>query len=441
MKRRDFLTGSAAAGLSLAAAATSVARQSANDRIAVAVIGVGGRGNQLLKAFASQPDVDVKYVCDVDENRLRDRTEAVEKQTGRRPEAIVDFRRAIDDAAVDAVVLGTPTHWHAIPTIAACRAGKDVYVEKPDAHNAVEGRVMIEAARKYKRVVQQGTHCRSASYFRELMEFLSTGAIGRPLLAKGWESARQRSLGHPADGDPPAGVNYDLWLGPAPKRPFNRLRFHGNWRWFFDYGAGDLGNDGVHRLDLAKWAFDAALQAAGQEPLGVPKAVSAHGGKCYFDDVQEWPDNLVATYDYGQGRVMTYEMRLWSPYPLEGEAEGAAVYGDKGYVIIGNNRWRAFAARGEPIRNGSGDYGAATVPHVRNFLDCMRARERPASDLETIGHPSSLLCHLGNAAWRAGRTLKFDPQTYTSVGDDDAGRYLKRPEYRGPWMLPKPADV
>ena len=441
MKRRDFLSGSAAAGLSLATAASSLAERSANERITIAMAGVRGRGNGVLKVFAERPNVDVKYVCDVDQNVLGSRTEALNKQTNGRAEAIVDFRRAIDDPEVDALVLGTPTHWHAIPTIMACQAGKDVYVEKPDAHNAYEGRVMVEAARKHKRVVQLGTQSRSGPYFQELMELLRGGMIGRPLFAKGWESARQGSLGHPADSEPPEGVDYDLWLGPAPQRPFNRLRFHGNWRWFFDYGAGDLGNDGVHRLDLAKWAFDAALEGAGEPPLGALQAVSAHGGKCYFDDLQEWPDNLMATYDYGGGRVMTYEMRLWTPYPLEGEAEGSAVYGDEGYVIIGNGRWRAYGRGGKETKQGSGSYGGNTVPHVENFLDCMRTRARPNADLETVGHPSSLLCHLGNAAWRAGRTLLFDAETYTCPGDDEASQYLRRPEYRAPWTLPKLADV
>ncbi|MCH2131231.1 MAG: Gfo/Idh/MocA family oxidoreductase [Pirellulaceae bacterium] len=439
MKRREFVKGSAAAaGLSLARAAS--AKASVNDRITLAMIGVRGRGRVVLESFAKRPDVDVKYVCDIDQSVLGERTERLAKETGKRHEMIDDFRRALEDPAVDAVAVATPTHWHGIISIMACQAKKDVYVEKPDAHNAVEGRVMVEAARKHKRVVQLGTQSRSGASFLSAMTYLQKGHIGRPLFAKAWESHKQGSLGHPPDSDPPAGVDYNTWLGPAPLRPFNRMRFHGNWRWFFDYGAGDLGNDGVHRLDYARWGFDVALQAAGQSKLGTLKAVSAHGGKCYFDDIQEWPDNLMITYDYGQGRVMTYEMRIWTPYPMEGESEGAIVYGDQGYIVIGNKRWRAFGAKGKLLVKKDGTY-QNTDGHVANFIDCMRSRERPNSDLETVGHPSSLMCHLGNAAWRAGRTIRFDADTYTCIGDDDANQYLERPEYRQPWTLPRLEDV
>ena len=435
MKRREFIQGSAAAGITLATSAAAAGRELANDRITVAVAGVRGRGGSLLAAFASRSNVDVKYVCDVDQGVLDSRSENVARSTGRKPNRIKDFRRALDDPAVDALVLGTPTHWHAISAILACQAGKDVYVEKPDAHNAVEGQTMVAAMRKHRRVVQLGTQSRSGQHFLNAIDYIRQGKIGRSLFAKAWESTRQGSLGKPADGDPPDGVDYNLWLGPAPQRPFNPLRFHGNWRWFFDYGAGDLGNDGVHRLDVARWAFETALATSGDPPLGPIQAVSAHGGKCYFDDLQEWPDNLMITYDYGQGRIMTYEMRIWTPYPLEGEGEGAAVYGDQGYVVNGNSAWRAYGPRGKLIREEKGSYDN-TVAHVENFLQCMKSREKPNADLETVGHPSSLLCHLGNAAWRAGRTLRFDAETYTCVGDDDANLYLKRPSYRKPWLLP-----
>ncbi len=436
MNRRVFLSKSVAA----AAAVTLANRQprayaAPNDRITIAAIGVRGRGGGVLKTFASRKNVDVKYVVDIDEGVRRKRAEEVGQMTGRKPEAIKDFRHALDDKEVDAIMLGTPTHWHAIPTIMACQANKDVYVEKPDAHNAVEGQLMVAAMKKYKRVVQLGTQSRSGRHFLDAMQYIRAGNIGRALFAKAWESAKQGSIGHPADSQPPAGVDYDLWLGPAPKRPFNRRRFHSSWRWFFDYGCGDLGNDGVHRLDVAHWAFESALAAQGEKPLGPIKAVSAHGGKCYFDDMQEWPDNLMCTYDYGAGRVITYEMRIWTPYAMFGEGEGAAVYGDQGYVILGNNSWRAYGPKNKLLRQEKGSYDN-TTPHVENFLSCMQTRKRPAADLETIGQPTSLLCHLGNAAWRAGRTLRFDTTTNRLIGDKDAERYLTRAQYRKPWLLP-----
>jgi len=443
MNRRRFLKRSGAAtALSLAGVMAGRARArgqgGANDRISVAAAGLRGRGGGLLQTFASLGQVDVTYVCDLDERVLGERAKWVEEKTGRRPKAIKDFREALDDPSLDALVLGTPDHWHAIPTIMACQAEKDVYVEKPDGHNVLEGRTMVAAARKYRRIVQLGTQARSEPQVHKAMEYIASGKLGRVRFAKAWESSRQGSIGHPPDGDPPAGVDYDLWLGPAPLRPFNPRRFHGTWRWFFDYGTGDLGNDGVHRLDKARWGLATALAAEGKSLPATPGAVSAHGGKHYFDDDQEWPDNLMVTYDFGQC-VLTYEMRIWSPYPLDGEREGAAVLGDEGYLVIGNRRWRAFDAKGKQVAEEDG--GDATVAHAENFLASMRTREKPAADLETVGHPSSLLCHLGNAAWRAGRSLRFDPETYTFAGDEEANQFLTRPEYRKPWVLPKIAEL
>jgi len=444
MDRRKFIAQSTSAAAAVALAHGASAKEKSagpNDRIAIAAMGVRGRGGRVLATFASRSDVDVKYVCDVDTGVLAKRTAETEESTGRRPQDIKDFRRALEDDGIDALVVGTPEHWHAIPTIQACQAGKDVYVEKPDSHNILESRTMVEAQRKYKRVIQLGTQSRSGQHFKDAIEYIKGGNIGRALFAKAWESARQGSIGKPADSQPPAGVDYDLWLGPAPKRPFNVRRFHGHWRWFFDYGTGDLGNDGVHRLDVARWALESAIAAAGDKPLPAhPLAVSAHGAKCYFDDLQEWPDNLMVTYDYGDGRVITYEMRIWTPYRLEGQTEGALVYGDKGYVILGNSGWQAFGPRNEPIKRSSGSYNNDAA-HVEDFLACMASREKPVADLETIGHASSMMCHLGCAAWKAGRTLRLDPKSYTFESDADANQYLTRPEYRKPWVLPDLADV
>jgi predicted dehydrogenase len=440
MNRRFFLSKSIGAAAVTLSTLRSKTRAAPNDRITIAAIGVRGRGGGVLNTFASRRNVDVKYVVDVDEGVRRKRAADVGRMTDRKPRAIKDFRRALDDEDVDAIMLGTPTHWHAIPTIMACQAHKDVYVEKPDAHNLVESQLMVAAMKKYKRVVQLGTQGRSGRHFHDAMRYISEGHLGRVLFAKAWESAKQGSIGRPADSQPPDGVDYDFWLGPAPKRPFNRRRFHSSWRWFFDYGCGDLGNDGVHRLDVAHWAFETALAAQGEKPLGLVKAVSAHGGKCYFDDVQEWPDNLMCTYDFGSGRVITYEMRIWTPYDMFGETEGAAVYGDRGYVILGNNSWRAYGPGNKLLREEEGA-GDNTTAHVEDFLSCMQTRKRPAADLETVGHPSCLLCHLGNAAWRAGRTLRFDATNYRLVGDQDAERYLTRKEYRKPWILPKLKEV
>jgi predicted dehydrogenase len=437
MDRRLFLE-TTVVGIGIASMALAQQTRSPNDRITVCVMGVRGRGSSLLSTFASLPDVDVKYVCDLDENVLGARIEQTAAKTGRTPQAIADYRRALDDKSVDAIVSGTPDHWHALPTIHACQAGKDVYVEKPDGHNILEGQTMVAAMKKHGRVVQLGTQARSGIFQASAMKYIAAGNLGKVRFAKAWESSKQGSIGNPPDSEPPKGIDYDTWLGPAPKRPFNAQRFHGNWRWFFDYGTGDLGNDGVHRLDVARWALETAVVAEGKQLASVPKVVSAHGGKYYFDDAQEWPDTMMVTYDYG-GYLLTYEMRVWNRHPLHEESEGAAVHGDGGYVVIGNSRWRAFDEQGKLVKEESNVY--QDIAHAQNFIDCMRSREKPAADLETVGHPSSLLCHLGNVAWRVGRTVKFDPSTYSFGDDQAANEFLTRQEYRKPWVLPKLSEV
>ena len=446
MKRRTFLekTGSLL-GLSMAGGFPRVCateqRLPASERIRVAVIGVNGRGNNLLRTFASKKEVEIASICDVD-SRVLNRRVSETKQGGRHdPAGLGDFRKAIDDKSIDAIVLGTPDHWHAIPSIYACMAGKDVYTEKPDSHNILESCTMAAAARKHKRVVQMGTQARSGPHMKEANQYISSGALGKVRYATAWESMKQGNLGRPANGKTPAGVDYDMWLGPAPKRPFNRLRFHGNWRWFFDYGTGDVGNDGVHRIDYARWALQTGLEAQGEKLPDLPRSVSATGGKFYFNDAQEWPDTLMANFDYGNC-LLTYEMRIWSPYKLHGEAEGAAVYGDKGYVILANGRWRAFRHGGALVKESSGGSNLdQTSIHVQDFLDCMKSREKPAADLVTVGHPSSMLCHLANASWRSGLTLQFDPATTSFKGNRKADPYLGRAEYRAPWKLPKLSEL
>jgi predicted dehydrogenase len=440
MDRRRFLESSAAAGVVSALSAIAAKKaHAANDKLVICMAGVRGRGGSVLSTFASLPDVEVKYVCDLDEQVLQARIAQVEQKTGKRPIGIKDYRQALDDKAIDALVLGTPDHWHALPTIHACQAGKDVYVEKPDGHNIIEGRVMVAAAKKHGRVVQLGTQARSGPHLLSCMEYLKTGALGKVRFAKAWESAKQGSIGHPPDGEPPAGFDYNTWLGPAPLHKFNPRRFHGSWRWFFDYGTGDLGNDGVHRLDIARWALATAAAAQKETLPNTPRAVAALGGKYYFDDDQQWPDTMMVTYDFAPGYLLTYEMRVWNAYPLHEESEGAAVCGDNGYVVIGNSRWRAFDPKGKLIKEEKGAYN--DLGHAKNFVDCIRSRKKPNADLETVGHPSSLLCHLGNCAWRAQRLLHFDPATYTFTGDADANQFLTRPEYRKPWVLPGVNEV
>lgn len=439
--RRQFLKDTSGAVATTAATLAAlnldqVAKAAASERLRVGCVGVGGRASYLLKTFASLKEVELTAIADLDSRKLPEAIATVEKLQGKKPRAEADFRKLVDDPNIDALVVGTPDHWHAIPTILACLAGKDVYVEKPDGHNMVEGQRMVQAMRKHKRIVQMGTQARSSSHFQSAMEYIRSGKLGKCLFAKAWESARQGSIGRPADSEPPEGVDYDMWLGPAPKRPFNIRRFHGNWRWFFDYGTGDLGNDGVHRLDFARWALSTAVEAAGEAPLGMPLTVSAAGGKWYFDDMQEWPDTLQLNYEYPgkPGKILTYEMRVWCPYNQFEESEGAVVYGDQGYIILGNNRWRAFGPKDKLLAEGSGDNDGRA--HIQNFVDCVKSRKKPNADLETVGHPSSILCHAGNIAWRTGHKLTLDLATETFIDDVAANALRTRTEYRKPWVLP-----
>ncbi len=423
--RRQFLRQSAGLGLGLAVPlALNPRAYAANEKVHVACIGVRGQGGALLRTFAAQKDVVLTHVCDLDESVRTRKGLETEKQTGRMPKLVNDYRSLLEDKSVQAVVIGTPDHWHALPTVHGCQAGKDVYVEKPDGHNIEEGKAMVAAARKHDRMVQMGTQSRSAPWLHEAAKYVRGGAIGKVIMGKAWETDRQGPVPAAKDGEPPPGVDYDRWLGPAPKRPFNRNRFHGSWRWFFDYGTGDLGNDGVHRVDYCRFVMGITE---------LPRAVSASGGKFFFDDAQEWPDTLMVTYEF-PGQILTCEMRVWSRPRQLGITEGAAVHGTEGWVLLHNGGWRAYDGAGKVVKEGGG--GDALGLHVRNFLDAVKSRQRDSLNQEIAqGHVSSVLCHAGNIAWRTGKKVKLDPKTET-FDDAEANKYLGR-EYRKGYGLPK----
>ncbi len=443
--RRSFLQGSSVAVASgvLLSHLDQVAKAQASERVRVGVMGSAGRAASLIASFAANKSVEIVAIADIDANRLPRGLESAEKLQGKKPRGESDFRKLIDDKSIDAIVIGAPDHWHAIPTILACQAGKDVYVEKPDSHNIVEGMRMVAAMRKHKRVVQMGSQHRSTERMQSAIAFVKTGKLGRCVVAKAWESSKQGALPVRPDETPPAGVDYDMWLGPAQKRPFNPNRFHGNWRWFYDFGTGDLGNDGVHRLDMAVAVLAAACEVQKDEPLGLPTSIFANGGKWYFDDAQEFPDTVQVNYEFGSGNVkdgkhpklLTYEMRVWTPYGYLGESEGSALFGDQGYMVLGNSRWVAYGRGNEVLAKGEGD--SHEKPHVQNFLDCIKSRAKPYCDLETIGHPASVLCHAGNISVRLGRKLTVDVATETFVGDAEANALRGRTEWRKPWVLPE----
>ncbi|MHB8972355.1 MAG: Gfo/Idh/MocA family protein [Pirellulaceae bacterium] len=432
--RRQFLKE---AGLGLAAmtachlGTSTLPAAGPNERIQVGLIGPGGMGSSHLNELVGRQDVVVSHVCDVDANRLAAAAQVVRDKTGRDPQAVKDLRRILDDKAVDAVWIATPDHWHAPATILACEAGKHVYVEKPCAHNIREGRLMIEAARRANRVVQVGTQSRSTKHVISAMQALRNGVIGEVLVAKAWNSQLRGSIGHQQPSDPPPFLDFDTWVGPAPERPYQSNLLHGVWRWWYEFGAGDIGNDGVHDIDIARWGLGVTCH---------PQTVTALGGKHFFDDDQQWPDTQYVVFEYpsdtsGQRpRQLIYEQRIWSPYVQEGHENGNAFYGTKGMMILGKKSgWSVVLERNVP---GPSEQGAISLPdHHQNFLDCLRNGQMPNADIE-IGHLTASLCHLGNIATRVGRVVHFDLGTEQVVGDDEAATMVRR-KYRDHWAVPK----
>ena len=419
--RRSFIktTGALAASVT----APSLISANPNGKIAVACIGIRGRGNSVMHSFIAESDCEITHLCDVREAVLTQRGAEVKEKTGRMPKLVKDYHDLLDDPSIDAFMVATPDHWHALLTIEGCLAGKDVYVEKPASHNIIEGKVAVAAARKGDRMVQMGTQIRSAPFLREAREFLQSGALGKVISGKAWETDRVGPVKLVADGTVPPGIDYHLWQGPSPERAYNHTIVEGAWRWMYDYGTGDLGNDGVHRIDHCRYVM-------GLDTF--PEAISSSGGKYFFDDDQQWPDTLFVTYDY-PGRILQYEMRLWSKSKLFGAGEGAAIYGENGWMLLTNSSWKAYDPEGKIIREGNSDGGQQA--HVRNFLDAVKSRKRESLNQEIYsGHISTVMCHAGNIAWRTGKKLRFDATT-EQFDDADANALVGR-EHRKGFELP-----
>ena len=338
------------------------------------------------------------------------------------------MRRVFEDKAVDAVIIATPDHWHAPATILACEAGKHVYVEKPCSHNLREGRLMIEAARRHNRVVQTGTQSRSTEHVMRAMELLHNGAIGDVLVAKAWNSQLRGNIGKAKPSDPPAHLDFDLWVGPAPMVPYQSNLLPANWRWWYAFGTGDMGNDGVHQIDMARWALG----------VGAPVRASGWGRKTFFDDDQQTPDSMSITFDYAGGEALVFEQRIWNPYGMNEQENGVAVYGTEGMIEIARwgGKWgyRLLDRKGKVVKR---DQEQGEEGHMRNFLECVRTRKKANADIE-IGHASTLHAHLGNIVARTGRNVEFDPAAETIKGDAEASAVLTR-RYRKHWAVPKGA--
>ena len=426
--RRRFLrvaAGAAAGGAAAIATPRAISRAiaGANDKLRLALIGCGVRGSAFFGA--------VEWVCDPDANRLA----AAAKAAGVKADhAVTDFRRLLDDGAVDAVIIATPDHWHAPAAILACAAGKHVYVEKPCSHNFRESQMLLQAAAKHKVVVQHGTQQRSRPFIAEAVQRLREGEIGDVLVAKAWNVQRRESIGHARPTQPPPEVDYDLWVGPAELTPFQANCFHSSWHWWYNFGSGDVGNDGAHELDYARWGL-------GVDTL--PTKVDASGGKLYFDDDQQFPDTVNCTFEFaGVGaeqrrKQLQFEMRLWSKnYPYNCDS-GVEFYGDKGTMFLSKRgRLRILDDDNQIVRDEKADDDMG-LAHLDNFTAAIRGAA-PANAPLIEAHRSVALIHLANASLRAGKSLRFDPTGESILDDPQAAELLTR-KYRsgGHWAEPQ----
>ena len=431
MNRRYFLGSALSAGALL----RSRAAASPNDTVRVACVGVRGRGRSHMNAYNRMDNVEIAAICDIDESVLNAQVASVEKAKGKRPAAFTDLRKLLEDKSIDAISIATPNHHHTLQTVWACQAGKDVYVEKPCSHDMFEARQIVAAAQKYNRIVQHGTQQRS-SVGRVVVQRIHEGLIGDVYMARGLCFKRRDTIGRKPVEPVPAGVHYDLWLGPAPEHAFTQNRFHYNWHWFWDYGNGDLGNQGIHQVDMARWG------------LGVkyPTKVSAIGGHFMFDDDQETPNTLTATYEFDEGgvkKMMVFEVRHWITNheagldePRPGNTVGTIFYGSKGYIATSEedeSKYTSFIGREQTP--GPADHIVGN--NWANFIDVVRSRKQ--ADLFAPideGAISTTLVHLANISYLLGRTLHFDPVSYSCKGDAEANRMFRR-EYRKPFVVPE----
>jgi predicted dehydrogenase len=378
----------------------------------------------------------LRAVCDVDESVLAKRLGEIEKSGKKRPAGFTDIRKVLEDKSIDAISIATPNHWHSLMGIWACQAGKDVYCEKPCSHNIFEARQLVAAARKYDRIVQHGTNSRSTVALREAAQKLQEGVIGDVYMARGLCFKWRDTIGREPDAAVPAGVHYDLWLGPAPQRAFSKNRFHYNWHWNWTYGNGDIGNQGIHEMDIARWG------------LGVkfPAKISSIGGHFMFDDDQETPNTMVSTFEFNEGgrkRMLVFEVRHWMSNHEAGIGEGKKkdpntvgnlFYGSKGYMAIdGYGTYKTFLGKEQepgPARSEGGSNWA-------NFIQAVRSRKRSDlnADIEE-GYLSTQLVHLANISYRLGRTLHFDSEKLQCIGDKEANAMFTR-QYRSGFVVPQ----
>ena len=410
---------------------------SPNDTVRIACVGLNGRGKSHMQAFTSLPNVDLVALCDVDDAVMAKASKFVTEKRGKAPVAYSDLRKLLEDKSIDAISIATPNHLHTMQMVWACEAGKDVYVEKPCSHDMFEAKQIVGAARKYNRIVQQGSQSRSNLALQEAVQKMRDGVIGDVYHARGLCYKWRNTIGRKPDEAAPAGVDYDLWLGPAPKRAFSQNRFHYNWHWNWEYGNGDLGNQGIHEVDIARWG------------LGVkyPTKVSAIGGHFMFDDDQDTPNTLAASFEFNEGgkkKMMTFDVRHWVTNQeadihefdksVKSNSIGNLFYGSNGYLAIdGYTKYWSYLGKEQeagPARKDGGD-------HFANFITAVRSRNRGELNAEIEeGAVSTTLVHLANISYKVGRSIHFDAASYSCTGDKEATAMFRR-EYRKPFVVPQ----
>ena len=432
--RREFLKSSAAV---TAAALTSISSVQADDAkqaiLRIGLIGCGGMGSNHLNLLSKRQDVQITWVCDVDANRLAAAQKIVTDGSGKSPQTTGDLRQVLQDKTVDAVFIATPDHWHTPAAILALDAGKHVYVEKPCCHNIREGRLLTEAVQRSGKRLQVGTQSRSTPCVKEGLDHIWNGEIGEILVAKAWNSQRRGSIGKTQPASPPPHLDFDTWLGPAPTVPWRSNLLHGVWRWWYEFGCGDIGNDGVHDIDVAVWGLGVETH---------PNRVTCFGQKNFFDDDQQFPDTQYAVCEYsptdkaGKGKQLIFEQRIWSPYVQEGYENGAAFYGTEGVLIMGHSvGWKLYGPKNKLLAEQT---GAADLPaHHQNFFDAIRDPGVSMNASVDAGRLSATIVHLANIAARTGQVLEFDPTTEKITNGESANELVRRKYRDGHWSVPQ----
>ncbi|MCC9657705.1 Gfo/Idh/MocA family protein [Rhodopirellula halodulae] len=420
--RRLFLKAGAAMGMAAITRpvmADASASTSPNETIRVGVMGVNNRGAALAKGFVSNPDTDVVAICDVDSRALDRVVKQVSDTQANSPKRFVDVRKMLDEAELDAIVVAAPNHWHAPATILGCAAGKHVYVEKPCSQTAEEGELAVQAARKHNRVVQMGSQRRSWPAIQQAIELVHSGGIGKVSYSRTWYNNRRPSIGHGQSTSVPSWLNWDLWQGPAPRKEYVDNVVHYNWHWRWHWGNGELGNNGIHMLDLARWGLQ----------VTTPNRVRAGGGKYRHEDDQQTPDTMMVTYDFPENKTATWEGLSWSPLGPHDAAVGVSFHGTEGSIVLRGNGFTRFDERNKEVETVNGEAGDAT--HLADFVDAIQNGRHPNADI-LEAHRSTLLCHLGNIAYRTGNALEIDSTTGKPVGNDEALSMWGR-EYEPGW--------